>query len=178
MPPTPKLLTAAAAPLLVALLVAVAPAVGATTAKPKTKTTTITSRHLWATVDTCNTAAHPRVIGIRGSMPGTGLKTETMFMRFQVEYQDGADWKPIPAADSGFFKVGSATFKARQSGRYFTIRAVPGTAYVLRGVVSFQWRKRGHAVLRAMEVTTAGHLATAGADPAGYSAAACSLPAG
>ncbi len=168
-PASPKLIAATAL-----LLLGVAPALAAGAAKPKAKTPPpITSRHLWATVDACNTAMHPRVIGIRGSMPGTGLKTETMYMRFQVEYQQGAVWKPITAADSGFFKVGSATFKARQSGRYFTIG--PG-AFVLRGLVSFQWRKRGHAVLRATEITTAGHLATAGADPPGYSAAACSLP--
>jgi hypothetical protein len=171
-PPSLKLFLAAAL-----LLAPVAPAAAAVTAKPKPKPPTISSRHLWATVDTCNTAAHPRVIGIRGSMPGTGLKAETMFMRFQVQYQDGANWKSIPAADTGFREVGSATFKARQSGQYFTVPAVAGTSYVLRGLVSFQWRKRGHAVLRAMQVTTAGHAATAGADPAGYSAAACSLPA-
>ena len=144
-------------------------------AKPKAPVK-VTSRHLWATVDACNTAKLPRVIGIRGSMPGTGLKTEKMYMRFQVEYQDGADWKPIPAADTGFRLVGSATFKARQSGQYFTI-PVAATPYVLRGLVSFQWRRRGHAVIKAMLTTTAGHLSTAGADPARYSAAACMLPA-
>jgi hypothetical protein len=172
-PASPKLIAAAAV-----LVLGAAPALAVGAAKPKAKTPPpITSRHLWATVDTCNTAGHPRVIGIRGSMPGTGLKTETMYMRFQVEYQVKAVWKPIVAADTGFRKVGSATFKARQSGQYFTIPAVAGTPYVLRGLVSFQWRKHDHAVLRAMEVTTAGHVATAGADPPGYSAAACSLPA-
>jgi hypothetical protein len=172
-----KLLAAASLLLLPATL---APAALAAAAKPKAKAKTppITSRHLWATVDTCNTAAYPRVIGIRGSMPGTGLATEKMYMRFQVEYQAGPDWKLLPAADTGFRLVGSATFKARQAGQNFTIRAVAGTPYVLRGLVTYQWRKRGHAVLRASQVTTAGHLATAGADPAGYSAAACSLPAG
>jgi hypothetical protein len=118
----------------------------------------------------------PRVIGVRGSMPGTGLPNERMFMRIQVQYQNGKDWKFIPAADTGYRDVGAATYKARQSGQYFTITPVAGTPYVLRGVVSFQWRRRGHAVLKAERTTTAGHISLAGADPPGYSAAACQMP--
>ncbi len=157
------------------LLVPAAPALAAAKAKPKTPSVTA-SRHLWATVDVCNTPSMPRVIGIRGSMPGTGLTNEVMFMRFQVQYQSGSDWKAIPKADSGFRNVGRAVYKARQSGQYFTIPAVAGTSYVLRGIVTFQWRRRGHAVLKAVRTTTAGHISLAGADPAGYSAAACALP--
>ncbi|MCA1689799.1 MAG: hypothetical protein LC720_04980 [Actinobacteria bacterium] len=163
----------AAAALLV-LAAPAAPALGATAAKPKSPAP-VESRHLWATVDVCNTKALPRVIGVRGSMPGTGLANERMFMRFQVQYQVGADWKFIPAADTGFQSVGAATFKARQAGHQFTIKA-GGVPYVLRGVVTFQWRRRGHAVLKAQRITTAGHIANAGADPPGYSAAACALP--
>lgn len=178
---TPKLL---AAGLL--LLLAAAPAHGAA-AKPKAPTP-VTSRHLWATVDVCNTKALPRVVGIRASIPGTGLPNEEMFMRFEVEYQAGSAWKMIPKADTGFRDVGSAIYKARQAGQYFTIPLAPpgsapapgapaaSTQFVLRGRVMFQWRRRGHAVLRATRTTTAGHLSTAGADPAGYSAAACALP--
>lgn len=169
MPTTPKLLAAAT------LLLLPAAPLAAAAAKPKTPALA-TSRHLWATVDVCNTPSMPRVIGVRGSMPGTGIAGERMFMRIQVQYQDGRDWKFIPAADTGYRDVGPATFKARQSGQYFTIKAVAGTPYVLRGVVSFQWRRRGHAVLKAQRITTAGHIANAGADPKGYSAAACALP--
>jgi hypothetical protein len=175
--PIPRKLLAVAA----VLLLPAAPAVGAAATKPKAplkaKTpSVVTSRHLWATIDVCNPPSMPRVLGVRASMPGTGLKGEEMFMRFQVQYQSGPDWRAVPAADTGYRDVGAATFKARQSGQYFTIRAVPGTPYVLRGVVLFQWRRRGHAVLRATRMTTAGHLSLAGAVPAGYSAAACMLP--
>jgi len=131
------------------------------------------SPQLWATVDVCNTAHSPRVIGVRASMPGTGLRDEQMFMRFEVEYQNATEWKLIPGADSGYRSVGSAIYKVRQSGQGFTIKA--GT-YALRGMVRFQWRRRGHAVLRATRTTTAGHLVKAGADPPGYSAAGCALP--
>jgi len=71
---------------------------------------------LWATVNVCNTALHPRTIGIRGSMPGSGVKQEQMFMRFQVQYRSSANgWSDVPAADSGFVAVGAATFKSRQA---------------------------------------------------------------
>ncbi len=153
------------------LLVPSAAASGASPAKPRIPTV-VTSRHLWATVDVCNTPTNPRVVGVRGSMPGTGLSDEQMFMRFQVQYQSGADWKFIPRADTGFRSIGLAVYKARQAGQTFTF---PTGAYVLRGLVSFQWRRHGHAVLKAQRATTAGHVALAGADPAGYSAAACAL---
>ena len=172
--PIPRKLLVAAA----LLLVPAAPAVGAK-AKPKPKAkapSVITSRHLWATIDVCNPPSMPRVLGVRGSMPGTGLKGEEMYMRFQVQYQSGQSWRAVPGADTGYRDVGAATFKARQSGQYFTIPVVAGTPYVLRGVVLFQWRRRGHAVLKAVRMTSAGHLSLAGAVPAGYSAAACMLP--
>ena len=45
------------------------------------------SASLWATIDVCNSAAHPDTIGIRGSMPGTGDAHELMYMSFRVEYR-------------------------------------------------------------------------------------------
>ena len=46
---------------------------------------------------------------------------------------------------------------------------------MLRGVVNFEWRKGTKVELRAQEDTSAGHISVAGADPKGYSAAACKL---
>ena len=57
----------AAAVTLTGLLVAAAAVAAATTGMPKQ-----TSPLLWATINVCDTAAHPNTIGIRGSMPGTG----------------------------------------------------------------------------------------------------------
>jgi hypothetical protein len=136
----------------------------------------VVSRHLWATVDACNPPDKRGQIGIRGSMPGTGLKTEKMYMRFRVQYESSGVWHYIgSSADTGFRPVGAATFKARQSGFYFTIPPVAGTSYVLRGVVNFEWRKGTVVELRSQQDTTAGHISVAGADPKGYSAAACKL---
>ncbi len=135
------------------------------------------SPSLWSTVDICNTGAHPRTIGVRGSMPGSGVASERMFMRFQVQYRTAAGvWTYIgKGADSGFIAVGAATFKARETGRSFKVAPKAGTAFLLRGVVSFAWRRGSRVVRHAQKATSAGHRTGAGADPKGYSAASCTL---
>jgi hypothetical protein len=47
--------------------------------------------------------------------------------------------------------------------------------YLMRGVVSFEWRDDGEVVRSARKRTAAGHPATKGSDPAGYSAATCTI---
>jgi hypothetical protein len=135
------------------------------------------SPELWATIDVCNSPAFPHVVGVRGSIPGSGLPNELMYMRFQLQYTPAFGvWVDVgPGADSGFLAVGSSTYKARQAGRNFTLNAQAGSRYVVRGVVTFEWRRRGHVVRNAQKQTTAGHVVLAGADPPGYSAAACAL---
>lgn len=166
----------AAAALAVATVVlsAVAPA------SARRGATIFQSRHLWATIDVCNTKTQPRTVGVRGSMPGSGVGAERMFMRFRVQYHvtGPEQWAYVgAAADSGFVPVGSGVYKARQAGRSFRIApaATAGTTYVLRGVVDFEWRRGTRAVRHARKATTAGHVSLAGSDPPGYSAAACSL---
>ena len=137
------------------------------------------SKRLWATVNVCDTVGHPDSIGIRGSMPGSGDKAVVMFMRFQVQVYDQTDahWHNLAGADSGFVEVASGRSKTRQSGNTFTITPPRAGAapYLLRGVVSFEWRKAGAVVRRARRSTTVAHPNTAGSDPAGFSAATCSI---
>jgi hypothetical protein len=138
------------------------------------------SKRLWATVNVCDTTAHPDAIGIRGSMPGSGDRSEDMFMRFQIQYMTPADgrWHNLASGgDSGFVRVGAASARARELGRTFTIAPPPATqtSYVLRGVVTFEWRDDGDVVRSARKSTTAGHADTAGSDPAGASAATCQI---
>ena len=101
-----------------------------------------------------------------------------MYMRFQVQLFDSADarWHNLDGADAGFVAVGSAR-KARQSGNTFTITPPrPGAApYLLRGVVTFEWREAGQVVRHARRGTTAPHPNTAGSDPAGFSSATCTI---
>jgi hypothetical protein len=133
---------------------------------------------LWATINVCDTAAYPNVVGIRASMPGGGGRAERLFMRFQVQfYRPNSDsWHRIgEGADSGFVLVGSGR-KVRQSGRNFTLQPPPRRAsHVVRGVVTFEWRRGAEVVRRAVRVTRAGRPDTVGADPPGFSAATCEI---
>jgi hypothetical protein len=158
----------------IALLMAAAPACAAA----RQADPILHDKRLWATINVCDTVGHPDSIGIRGSMPGDGDKTEVMFMRFGVQLFDTADarWRNLDGADSGFVEVGSAR-KARQSGNTFTITPPrPGSApYLLRGVVSFEWREAGKVVRHTRRSTAAAHPNTAGSDPVGFTSATCTI---
>jgi hypothetical protein len=134
---------------------------------------------LWATVNVCDTQASPDTIGIRGSMPGSGVRGERMYMRFQVQYFSPSEkrWHNITqGADSGWVTVGSARYKARQAGWSFRFAApTDGSTEMLRGAVTFEWRKGPVVVRHVRKRTSAGHASAAGADPAGYSAAVCEI---
>ena len=135
------------------------------------------SRHLWSTVNICDTEKSPNTVGVRASMPGSGRRRERMFMRFRVQYKapDGV-WKDFTSegTDSGFQPVGSARYKARQSGWKFPFEPDPGQRFELRGVVNYQWRRGAKVVRRATKATTPGHNVSI-ADPEGYSAATCEI---
>lgn len=134
------------------------------------------SRHLWATVNVCDTISHPNTIGIRGSMPGAANRKEQMFMRFRVQYFRIADqkWHNIrKGGDSGFIAVGPAKYKARQAGRLFVFAPPAGGSFQMRGRVSFEWRTGARVVHREALLTSAGHRSTAGSDPDGYSSNTC-----
>ena len=128
----------------------------------------------WATVNVCDTAKQPDTIGIRASMPGSP-KGVRLSMRFRVQYRVDEDtWADVQDADSGWRPLGTAKGVPAESGWTFSFTK-PSKPVTLRGVVRFRWRK-GDALPRTAEVATeAGHRSSAGSDPAGYSAAACSL---
>jgi hypothetical protein len=134
---------------------------------------------LWATVNVCDTPGHPDGMGVRGSMPGTGDRGDELFMRLQLQFFRRSDgrWRTLRSADSGFLDLGHGAARARQAGRTFTLMP-PGAgqqAFLLRGLVTFDWRRDGEVVRRVRRLTSAGHPGTGGADPAGFSAATCSI---
>ena len=147
--------------------------------KPAKPHSPLVSRNLWATIDICSSAKHQDTVGIRGSMPGTGVGGEQMFMRFRVQFLSSADhlWHYVTAhADSGYQPVGFGRFVARQSGWSFTFHPPAAHGhYTIRGVVGFQWRQKARILLDTHLLTTAGHTNAVGAQPKGYSAATCSL---
>ena len=138
------------------------------------------SRHLWSTVNVCDTADNPDTIGLRASMPGTGRKGQTMWMRFRVQFRarrgETRTWSTPPGAggDSGFVRIGHARYKARQSGWLFPFELTPGRVYRMRGVVTFEWRRGSRVAERVTEVTSADHNVSV-SDPEGHSEASCLL---
>lgn len=156
---------------ILVLLLAAAPAQARRPAVEK-------SVDLWATVNVCDTAAHPNQLGIRASMPGLGRRAQ-LWMRFQVHYFDKDDgkWHNIESnADSGYRKAGIASNRVLEYGWTFKFAPpVDGGAHTMRGAVTFAWRRKGRLVKKVREVTEAGHRSTHGADPAGFSAAICQI---
>jgi hypothetical protein len=136
------------------------------------------SRELWATIDVCSPPDQSDTVGIRGSMPGDGQPHDAMYMRFRLQYRDAATGKWVDLASGAapsFVAVGAAK-TARQAGRSFQLVPVAGKpAFTLRGVVSFQWRHGTTVVHAVSRPTTAGQMSLAGADPAGFSAATCTI---
>ena len=136
------------------------------------------SKSLWATINICDTPAHPNAIGIRGSMPGTG-EAGVMYIRFRVEYFTAAD-KTWHFAESGgnsdWIRVGSAKYRVRQTGFTFTFAPPPGGgAWTMRGVVTYQWRVGKKVVFKEERNTVHGHVDAVGGDPAGTSLGLCSI---
>jgi hypothetical protein len=167
---------AAVAVLTVALFVTPLSA-GAAKKPSKPAAPNLKSGGLWATIDVCNTAAHPNTVGIRGSMPGTGDKHESMYMAFIVEYRSsrGAWLHFKSGGQSNWSAVGSARASTRQAGQNFQLSAHFRSTETLRGVVLYQWRLNGHVVTDTVRASSSGHAPAAGSDPPGFSAAFCTI---
>jgi hypothetical protein len=163
------------------LLGATAPASAASAAEDlRARQAAVRDSGPWATVNVCDTAGHPDGIGIRGAMPGTGDRDDELFIRLQVQFLRRSDgtWRGLGrGADSGFIDLGHGAARVRQAGRTFTLSppAVGQPAFLLRGLVTFEWRRDGDVLRRARRVTSAGHADAVSADPPGFSAATCSI---
>lgn len=141
---------------------------------------------LWATVNICDTLNHPNQMGVRASMPGDGTR-ERMWMRFHAQFYKPKtrQWFDVKGSGvSAWQYVGRARVKSQEAGYTFSF-AQPnaGNAFVLRGVVDFQWRKtrrlrngqRRIVVVRTMHANTKGEHPSDGADPPGYSSGTCEI---
>jgi hypothetical protein len=135
------------------------------------------SRLLWATIDVCNPPDQVDTVGVRGSMPGDHQARDTMYMRFRLQYMSATTktWTDLSKASAEFTQVGSGS-SARQAGRSFQLKPVTGQPpFVLRGVVSFEWRHGKTVLAQISRTTSAGRQSLAGSDPAGFSAATCQI---
>jgi hypothetical protein len=171
------------ASLAVFAVLGAAPALASTPAGTTTAATPepaiLRSSQLWATIDVCNPSDQRNTVGVRGSMPGDNHSKDAMYMRFRLQYLDSSNkqWVDLAnGADSGFVAVGAAK-SARQAGFSFQLTPVAGKpAFMLRGVVSFEWRRGSTVEYLISRPTTASRKSLSGADPAGFSAAECSVP--
>ena len=162
-----------------AVLVSIFAAAGDASAAPPPK-------GLWATVNICDTIAHPDQMGVRANMPGNGTR-QRMYMRFHAQFYNATrkQWFNVKGSGvSRWIYIGNARVTERQGGYTFSF-APPrsGGAFVLRGVVDFQWRikrrtKSGHrrtVVVRTLHANTKGEHPSDGADPQGYSSGTCEI---
>ena len=138
------------------------------------------SRNLWATVNICNTRRHPYVVGFRVQMPGLGFGTY-LSADVRIQYWSGATtgFQAVPSGSGSLGSVvslGRATTGTHQSGVTFVIKRPPsGVRYLFRGVATFKW-KLGSKVLGSTTRTTGrGYQHVDYGDPAGYSAATCTI---
>ena len=136
------------------------------------------SHDLWATVNVCDTPSARNVVGIRASMPGNGTG-ERMYMRFEAQWYSPKRRRFVPTGSSSrWISVGPARYQTSQAGFSFQFADPPaGTAFVMRGKVSYEWRarrgKRWVIVRRATRMTKAGMRGVKGGDPDGRSDARC-----
>jgi hypothetical protein len=136
-------------------------------------------KDLWATVNGCDTKAHPNMMSLRASMPGDGDATK-MYMRFAAQYfnRDKQLWYDVAGTDgtSKWLYVGSGRKAWVQMGYTFGFKPLKSPrTYVLRGVVDFEWRKSRRVVRRLHLNTKGGRGATKGADPPGFSSGLCEI---
>lgn len=136
------------------------------------------SHDLWATINVCSPSDRLNTVGVRGSMPGDGHSRDRMYMTFRLQYLNATSkvWADLLKAKSPSWVPVGAGASARQGGFSFTLKPMAGKPPVtLRGVVDFQWRRGKTVRQSAARLTTAAHKSVAGADPAGYSAASCTI---
>jgi len=136
----------------------------------------LSSPLLWATIDVCQNTAAGNVVGVRGSMPGTGNGDEQMYMIFRLQYRGARHfWHYLPGADSGLIAAGSSQFRSRQAGLDFHLASGAGAGSVVRGIVNFEWRVATRVEHETKLKTSAGHIASAGSSPRGFSVAHCAI---
>ena len=111
--------------LLLLALVAAVPADGA-------------ARKLWATVNVCDTAAHPDEIGIRALAARGAPSRARRALPRPVPRRPSGRWRWVQRRR---LRLAARRGGARESGWSFEV-AGEGTR-ILRGVVNYRWKRKG-----------------------------------
>lgn len=129
------------------------------------------SSHLWATVNICDTHRHPRMVGIRGQMPGLKFRT-SMSMEIEAQFFSTSQgrFEPDPYA-MRLVSLGQAKGGLHQGGVIFQFHP----QVLLSGVITFRWRRNGKLVKTAIRKTGRGYKHVDYSDPPGYSRAVCKI---
>jgi hypothetical protein len=132
----------------------------------------------WATVNVCDSAGQPDVMGVRASLPGDGSEAR-MFVRFTAQWRDNSQqaWLSVAGeATSPWLPAGSARYRSGQAGWNFAFQPPPpGGVFLLRAVAELQWRRGATVVRSASLVTASGMAAVMAGDPPGTSRASCEI---
>lgn len=157
---------------LAALAAAAVLAAGASAGKPRG------AKHVWATVNICDTQRHPNTIGVRVGMGATSRR-DVLYVRIRIQFlpRGSSVWRDLSqGGDSGWMRLGKGAFVERQGGvRFMFQQPQAGQRFVLRGRVAYQWRHGKTAVARARRVTEAGLPRADQGDPRHFSAASCTV---
>lgn len=125
---------------------------------------------LWATVNICDTRHHPRQLGLRGQMPGLGLRA-SLYMTFEVYYRSGGRLRRDRGATQRLSLGTRSDSTLHQAGITFTFTSPA----VLKGRVLFTWKRAGRVIGQIARWTTGHHRHVDFADPPGHSAALCTI---
>ncbi|MGZ6697005.1 MAG: hypothetical protein ACXVFL_15360 [Solirubrobacteraceae bacterium] len=113
---------------------------------------------VWATVNQCDTPAHPGAVGVRVAIP-EGVGAPEQWARIRLQWFDGTvrAWRARPSSNGRWVRLGIGARPVEGGTTYTFTPPAPGARLVLRGVVDVQWRAGGKIVDQAHILTTAGH---------------------
>jgi hypothetical protein len=127
------------------------------------------SSGLWATINICNTKAHPDTVGIRGQIPPLGFQNQ-MQMQIELEYysvKTGA-FEPLSAASAS---AGTSATRLTQEGVNFQVKPPA----VLDGRITFSWTLNHKLLAKTTRTTRAGVTGVRDGKGASSSAAECRI---
>jgi hypothetical protein len=131
------------------------------------------SSSVWATINICNSARYPNVMGIRGQMPTLGFPAR-LRMVFQVDYWQYPNngFRLLPGVRTPV-DLGQRSRGRYQAGVRFQFQPHAG---LLRGRVRYQWQFGRRIIGHLDRVTRINHAAADYADPRGFSDWKCVIP--
>jgi hypothetical protein len=128
------------------------------------------SSELWATINICNTPAHPNQLGVRAQIPALGFPA-SLSIAIEVKYFASGSFRPDPGVKK-LIRLGTQSNRVHQAGHTFQFAPHAG---LLTGAVTFAWKRGGQLLGQITRPTTGGHRDVDFGDPRKHSAATCRI---